>query len=84
MQLQNDHTKLNNISMKIINSINNNDSDNGNDDNNNNDNDNDNDNQSNQIKHSFIDKKDNPPDTNASGFYRRVGVGRIRITNGKC
>jgi len=24
------------------------------------------------IKYSFIDKKDNPPDTNASGFYRWV------------
>jgi len=28
------------------------------------------------IKYSFIDKKDNPPDTNASGFYRRVGGGK--------
>src|SRR6218665_3820266 len=34
------------------------------------------------IKYSIIDKKDNPPDTNASGFYRRVGGGKIRIT--KC
>ena len=25
------------------------------------------------IYYSFIDKKDNPPDTIASGFYRRVG-----------
>jgi len=31
---------------------------------------------SNQIKYSFIDKKDNPPDTNVSGFYRRVGGGK--------
>src|SRR6218665_281578 len=31
---------------------------------------------SNQTKYSFIDKKDNPPDTNASGFYRRVGGGK--------
>ena len=28
------------------------------------------------IKYSFIDKKDNPPHTNASGFYRRVGGGK--------
>ena len=28
------------------------------------------------IKYSFIDKKDNPPDTNASEFYRRVGDGK--------
>ena len=28
------------------------------------------------IKYSFIDKNDNPPDTNASGFYRRVGGGK--------
>ena len=28
------------------------------------------------IKYSFIDKKDNPPDTNTSGFYRRVGGGK--------
>jgi len=28
------------------------------------------------IKYSFIDKKDNPPDTNASVFYRRVEGGK--------
>ena len=28
------------------------------------------------IKYSFIDKKGNPHDTNASGFYRRVGGGK--------
>ena len=28
------------------------------------------------IKYSFIDKKDNPPDTNASGVYRRVVGGK--------
>jgi len=28
------------------------------------------------IKYLFIDKKDNLPDTNASGFYRRVGGGK--------
>src|SRR6218665_3091204 len=31
---------------------------------------------SNQIKYSFINKRDNPPDTDASGFYRRVGGGK--------